>query len=112
MPIKRFERDRLVRSLNMSVQVRNLLEWQDVVLVEELMTCTPQEVLGFRGIGPVRLLEIRLALGQRGLGLADDPQTEYFINEAASLPNEWCERCKSYHTHDWGFPPDEFPDHS
>jgi DNA-directed RNA polymerase alpha subunit len=92
MPIERFKSGRLVRSLNMSLQVRNLLEWHNVVLVEELVQCTPQELLSLRGIGPSRLLEIRLALGQRGLGLADDPQTEYFINEATALPSMWSQR--------------------
>ncbi len=92
MPIARFESGRLVRSLNMSLQVRNVLEWHNVVLVEELATCTPQEILSLGGIGPSRLMEIRLALGQRGLGLADDPQTEYFIDEACTLPSMFSQR--------------------
>lgn len=88
MPIERFKPGRLVRSLNMSREVRNLLEWHNVVLVEDLVQCSPREILSLRGIGPTRLMQIRLALGQRGLGLADDPQTEYFIDEAAALARQ------------------------
>jgi hypothetical protein len=86
MAIQRFVSGRLVRSLSMSVQVKNLLERENVVLVEELARCTRREILGVKGIGLTRLLEIRLALGERGLALADDPHAEYFIDEAKALP--------------------------
>jgi len=39
-----------------------------------------------KGIGPSTLLEIRLALGEYGLGLCGDTQIEYFTHEAAALP--------------------------
>jgi hypothetical protein len=88
MAIQRFVSGGLVRSLSMSVQVKNLLERENVVLVEELARCTRKEILGVKGIGLTRLLEIRLALGERGLALADDPHAEYFIDEAKALDRQ------------------------
>lgn len=85
MPIERFSRKHWVRNLRLSTRVKNALEHANVVLVDELITCTPQELTCERGIGPAALMEIRLALGERGLSLTDDPHADYFINEAKTL---------------------------
>ncbi len=85
MPDLRYRLDESVRDLPVSYQVVNVLERAKVMLIEDLLRCSPHDLLLLRGIGLTRLMEIRLALGGRGLGLADDPQTEYFIDEAAAL---------------------------
>lgn len=86
MAIERFDRRHWVRNLRLSTRVKNAIEHANVLLVEELVTCTREELLAQRGIGSSALMEIRLALGERGLHLADDPHGDYFISEAKAMP--------------------------
>jgi DNA-directed RNA polymerase alpha subunit len=71
--------------LRLSVRVRNNLESYGIWTVGDLIEHSARELVCNRGFGAGALLEVRLALGEYGLGLRGDTQVEYFASEAAAL---------------------------
>lgn len=86
--------NRPMHTLDLTGRPHNILREQGVETIADLISFSPRDLLMLRSFGPACLLEVRLALGERGLALRDDPQADYFINGHAGRRPYWFNQIK------------------